>query len=129
MNYYSKFYQQNSNKKQKITISLDEKYHNFHALITKVITDNKWTELKNNNEFKNYIYGSTLNITYSPASQRYIDYYDTQSFNGTLFYGDYESDNALLFYTNNNIIYIKSIERDGCHYMGMTRGYEYFINC
>ena len=128
MSCYSPFYQNNSNKKQKVSDNKDEKQHNFYELIKKIIIDEKWTELKDNNMFGSHKYGSELTITYSPLSQRYIDLYDEQSFNGILFYGDIESDNALLFYRQNSIIYVKSLERDGCHYMGMSRGYIYFIN-
>jgi len=117
-----------SDGKHNVSNSEDEKQHNFYELIKKTIIDEKWTELKDNNLFESHRYGSILAITYSPLSQRYIDIYDEQAFNGILFYGDIETDNALLFYRHNDIIYVKSLERDGCHYMGMSRGYIYFIN-
>tara|TARA_B110000908_G_C10173700_1_gene412161 strand:+ start:173 stop:613 length:441 start_codon:yes stop_codon:yes gene_type:complete len=102
--------------------------NNFYELIKKVILDSKWNDVKTDNMFKTYIYGSELKLTYISLSMRYIDYYEEQSFTGKLFYGDEQTDNALLYYEHNNIIYVKSIERDRCHFMGIARGYEYHIN-
>ena len=129
MNQYKPLFptQQNSKKKQKLSNG-DVKNNDFYELIKKVISNCKWNDVKTDNMFNTHLYGSELKLTYYPLSQRYVDYYDEQTFIGTLFYGDEQSDNAILYYEHNNVVYVKSLERDGCHYMGMARGYEYFIN-
>lgn len=122
MEQYSSFYPQYTDKKHTNEII------NFHKLIKHVIIDDKWNELKQNNNFKNYRYGTELHISYTTLSQRYEEEYNKKEFKGYLFYGDDITDNALLFYKHDNVVYVKSIECDSCHYLGMARGYMYFIN-
>lgn len=110
-----------------VTFEDDDLIDIFHEHIKKVIMNNEWSDLKDNNTFDKYTYGTKVDVTYSPLSQRYIDYYDEQGFTGILFYGNKYNDDALFYYIQNDIIHVKSLERDNCHYMGMGRGYEYYI--
>src|SRR5271170_2543983 len=69
--------------------------------------------------------GDVVEITYIPASQQYVDYYDQHNFVGQIFFIDNKKDNAFLIVNDNDdkITKIKSLEREGCHYFGMIRGY------
>lgn len=110
-------------------------YKKFYKIIEIVLDKEKWLKIdsKDNDNFmfnnkKKYSLGNTINITYCPASQKYIDYYDDEAFTGTIFFVDNDQDNMLLYINNNdNTITVKSLEREGCHYLGMTRGYSYCL--
>lgn len=73
--------------------------------------------------------GDTVNVSYIPASQRYIDHYEELSFTGTIFFVDNEHDNMFLFFENeDNEIEVRSLEVEWCSYYGTSRGYDYFID-
>lgn len=71
--------------------------------------------------------GDMVKVSYHPCSQKYIDYYESQSFTGRIIFIDCNKDNAFFLIDDKNTIIIKSLEREGCHFMGMTRGYDYLI--
>lgn len=106
----------------------------LQAVIKRVIEQELW---KNNygkksiNSFdKEYRIGDIVKITYYPESQRYIEYYQDQSFIGRIIFIDDKNDNAFFVVVdddNKNNVTVKSLEREGCHYLGMSRGYSYFI--
>lgn len=75
-----------------------------------------------------YAVGDLITISYSPSSQRYIDYYDAQTFQGYIFFVDRMTDNMFLFNRVGNKIITHSMEREGCHYLGMDRGYTTHIS-
>ena len=85
------------------------------------IIDNK------KNEFN---IGDIVKISYSSDSQKYIDDYEERGFIGKILFIDNESDNMFfhkILENNNEINIIKSLEIEGCHFFGMSRGYTYII--
>jgi len=72
--------------------------------------------------------GDLVTVSYSPLSQRYTEYYDEQTFKGYIFFVDNENDTMFLFNILSDGIATHSLERDGCHYMGMSRGYTHYIH-
>lgn len=75
-----------------------------------------------------------INISYFPYSQKYIDYYDEQRVSGTVIFIDEQTDNLFLMSinvddaTHAKEYVFKSLERDGCSYLGTSRGYDYCIS-
>lgn len=100
-------------------------------IVEQQLFDNK-NKNKDDNEklFGFYDIGDNVKVSYCPCSQKYIDYYDEQSFTGRIIFIDSKNDN-MFFSVNDSVtsekITIKSLEREGCHFMGMTRGYDYSI--
>jgi len=74
-----------------------------------------------------YAVGDLVTVCYSPLSQRYTEYYDEQTFKGYIFFVDNHNDTMFLFNIMPDGLATHSLERDGCHYMGMSRGYTYYI--
>lgn len=74
-----------------------------------------------------YAVGEMISLSYSPSSQRYIDHYNEQTFNGYIFFVDTPNDTMFLFNRSADLIFTHSLERDGCHYFGMCRGYTIHI--
>ena len=70
--------------------------------------------------------GNSIAVQFIPSSQKYIDYYT--SIQGTVIFKDDKNENLFIFYKHNNVYIFKSLVREGCHYLGMTRGYEYIIS-
>lgn len=61
---------------------------------------------------------------YSPNSQRYIEQYDQEKFVGKVFYADYANHNYLMYRIDDDgTLIIRSLEVEGCHFMGLARGY------
>lgn len=74
-----------------------------------------------------YVVGEMIGVCYSPSSQRYVEYYDEQTFKGYIFFVDSENGNMFLFNRTGDKIFTHSLEREGCHYFGMCRGYTFHI--
>lgn len=78
--------------------------------------------------------GDLVSICYFPMSQKYIDYYNKQSLKkGMILYIDSDNDDAIVLESkkiNKSTVEntIKSLSREGCHFMGMCRGYDYFVH-
>jgi hypothetical protein len=77
--------------------------------------------------------GDMVSVSYTPASQRYIDYYNDQAFAGTVFFVDRNRNNFLMLSTNVGKVVdyemqieydIRSFKRIGCHYFGMADCYD-----
>jgi hypothetical protein len=95
---------------------------NSESTIVNQINDNK----------KYPIIGDKVKVSYYPDSQKYIKYYNKQTFEGLVFFVDDKNDNFYLVSSNVgkifnfeiDIIYnIQSFKREGCHYFGMSDGY------
>jgi thiaminase len=71
--------------------------------------------------------GKYVNISYTPYSQKYIDHYLSESFQGKVIYFNEQMDDGLVCYDDGNIRTVKSISRDGCSYFGTSRGYDYSL--
>lgn len=67
--------------------------------------------------------GKKVKVSYMPASQKYIEYYDSQSFEGIIFFDDPLESNFFMINNNN----IQSFKREGSHFFGMTDCYDGFI--
>ena len=92
-----------------------------------------------NNTNNNYLtlndihVGDIIDVDYTPLSQRYIEHYDDQKITkGLVLFIDNETDNAIILdetRLSNNIIIntVKSLAREGCHFLGMSRCYTYSI--
>jgi hypothetical protein len=108
-------------------------YENLKDTLIRVVEQKLWNMRTNSSTIKcwdnTYKIGDIVNVTYLPYSQRYMEYYDLQSFTGRIIFIDSIKDNAFFLIDNpcNNNITIKSLEREGCHFMGMSRGYDYII--
>lgn len=109
-------------------IDVDQK---LQAIMKRVIEQELW---KNRHDTKikyfdnTYRIGDIVRVTYFPESQKYIEYYEDQSFTGRIIF----IDNTNVFFVvvdefDKNNITVKSLEREGCHYFGMTPGYSYII--
>jgi hypothetical protein len=115
----------------------NDKYEEMLRLIKIVVENELWTKIKHlpdtmfNGKYK---LGTVVSISYWPASQRYIEHYEQQAFAGRVIFVDNDNDNMLLLVCNgddqldNGTWIIKSLERAGCHYFGISRGYEYIID-
>ena len=77
--------------------------------------------------------GDRVSVSYTPASQKYIDYYNSQAFTGEVFYVDEETDNFFMWKSevgkiSNNVVNItyrvQSYKREGSHYFGMSDCYD-----
>jgi len=72
-----------------------------------------------------YMIGDIVKVSYIPCSQKYLDYYDNQSFTGTIIFIDADKENAFFLIEGSNEI--KSLKRNDCHFLGTTPGYDYII--
>jgi len=75
-----------------------------------------------------YVVGELISVSYSPSSQRHIEYYDEQAFTGYIFFADTPNDTMFLFNRSADMILSHSLEREGCHYFGMCRSYTTHIH-
>jgi len=120
--------------------STDTLYENLKATLIRIISQELWLNQDSdaNNEKKirtpfisgwnkTFKLGDIVKISYHPFSQRYIGYYYDQSFIGRIIFIDSDKDNAFFLVDTNKGFTIKSLEREGCHFMGMSRGYDYNI--
>lgn len=94
-----------------------------------VVINNKWINDKTTKIFATKIYntGDIINLTYTPNSQKYIEYYDAYTCTGRVIFIDNKNDNLFIVVDTDTGYIIKTLEREGCHYFGMTRGYGYLI--
>lgn len=76
--------------------------------------------------------GERVSTSYTPASQRYIDHYNSQAFTGEVFFVDEESDNFFMWNVETgpmcdgqiSLSYrVQSFKREGCHFFGMSDCY------
>jgi len=72
-----------------------------------------------------YMIGDIVKVSYIPCSQKYLDYYDNQSFTGTIIFIDADKENAFFLIEGSNEI--KSLKPNDCHFLGTTPGYDYII--
>jgi len=110
----------------------------FRKNLKSVIENEKWKTIdqliiNNQTVFK---LGDICEVSFLPDSQKYIDFYKEKTFTGVLIFIDNETQNMIFVQTHgdqntiktkDNKIVIKTLEQDGCHYFGMTRGYTYFL--
>lgn len=120
-------------------IKMQEEEDKIENFIKKILESNKLKETFKLEHFKEeprstfdstlskFKIGDKVKVTFIPASQKYIDFYDKEAFVGEIIFIDEENDNCFFVVRNSNEIIIKSLEREGCHYFGMTRGYYYSI--
>ena len=123
------------------TVGIDE----FYDLIKTVVANRRY-ELPESPTSSSSIYsdeqyesnrspkpGDHISVSYTPASQKYIDYYNSQAFTGEVFYVDEETDNFFMWksevgkISNDtvNITYrVQSYKREGSHYFGMSDCYD-----
>jgi hypothetical protein len=116
----------------------------IESILTKVIekklwkmNDDKSNDFYDRDNINGFSKGDRVKVTYIPSSQKYIDFYQKENFVGEIIFVDSENDNAFFLVhkpkhleedTNSDtIIVVKSLERVGSHYLGMTRGYYYWM--
>ena len=119
----------------------------FEEISRDVCLNNTWkikvgetqTHKSINNTDNNYLtlndihVGDIISVNYTPSSQRYIEYYDDLNITkGIVLFIDIENDNAIILIetkrrNSSNTWTIKSLTREGCHFFGMSRCYEYSI--
>lgn len=128
-----KYFKENGSYTNPIDLTL-KKMNLLHIIIKKVIQGQIWKNIKPDDK-ENYYFnnniklGDIVKISYCPNSQKYITFYDNLSVEGIIFFVDTKNDNMLLYFESpNGYINIRSLEVEGCHYFGMTRGYNYNIN-
>ena len=111
---------------QKYTDKQIDDHFDFNDLMINVINNKLW---KNDNSiFDNtFKIGDNISVDYCPYSQKYIDYYEEQGFEGKIIFIDNENNNMFVMLNEPDSIIIKSLERLGCHYFGMTPSYTFFI--
>lgn len=131
-------------------ISLD----NIDNIFTQYIETNKINNnIKTNESLYDVKINDIISINYYPLSQKYIDYYNEQSITGKVIFIDKDNDNLFVLEStskevnhlgndnkdssyitsldklDNDTKYIfKSLEREGCSYLGTSRGYDFTIN-
>lgn len=78
--------------------------------------------------------GKKVRVTYLPSSQKYIDYYDSQKFEGIIFFDDPIESNFFMIDSLNldssnldSSNKVQSFKREGSHFMGMVDCYDGFI--
>lgn len=100
--------------------------------IKMVVEQNLWKKIVADTQtIRDKKIGDVVKVTYMPASQRYLDFYETKNFIGEIIFIDSERDNAFLIQMDtddNTKIVIRTLDVDGCHFFGMSRGYDYFID-
>lgn len=105
----------------------------LRAILKRVVEKRLWRDVHSKKSLmccdKNYYIGDIVKVTYTPESQKYIDYYQEQSFLGRIIFIDDKCENAFFIVINSDTknTVVKSLEREGCHYFGMSPGYSYFI--
>jgi hypothetical protein len=106
-----------------IKIIVNKCLHNYYRIRKERVTSTMYDVCE----------GDYVSVKYFPDSQKYSEYYDNHNFNGTIIHIDNDNDNMILFYedydckSKDHVIYIKTLEREGCHYLGMSRGYDILI--
>lgn len=105
----------------------------LETVMRKVIENKLWElVIRSDDDQKNlHQIGDDVRVSYCPASQRYIDHYEEQGFVGKIVFIDRETDNMFFLCISDDKskeeILIRSLETDGCHFFGMSRGYDYFL--
>ena len=67
--------------------------------------------------------GDQVSISYLPYSQRYLEHYEDQTVeSATLIFFDDGTDDGFIVETCDGENIFRSITREGCHCMGMSRG-------
>jgi hypothetical protein len=108
--------------------TLDE---SIQVLFKNVIENEQWKYI-NDKSFTDALFckskiGDDVTITYIPASQKNIDYYDQQTFSGKIIFIDNECQDMIIVNTDHGECTIKSLVREGCHFLGMSQGYYHYI--
>lgn len=102
-------------------------------VLRKVVEDKLWDSIiviDDPKEKQSHVLGDVVKVSYCPASQRYISHYEERGFTGRILFIDHESDNMFFLQIDDSTekpIEIRSLETDGCHFFGMCRSYDYFI--
>jgi len=69
------------------------------------------------------IIGSYITISYTPLSQKYIDYYDEEKIEGVLFFITDSKEDGFVFLEDGDTYIISSIVKQFCSYYGDSKGY------
>lgn len=108
-------------------------YDKMLDVIRTVVENNLWKKIGDvddcifEGKFK---LGDKVMINYIPYSQKYIEFYEKEAFEGIIFFVDNINDNMFLIQngsTYDDVVRIKSLERAGCHYLGLGKSYDYYI--
>lgn len=92
-------------------------------IIIDFLVENIWNEQKKYDEYE-FGYGDIVLCEYCPLSQKYIKEYQEKRFVGKIFYADHEYHNYLMYRINDEgVLEIRSFEVEGCHFIGICRGY------
>jgi hypothetical protein len=105
----------------------DEKtWSKMITLLPKIYTTHSWTELVKKSEYVSGMrIGDIVNISHIPNSQKYLDYYEQYGINkGLVLFVDSVNNDAIIATKSADGIKFQSFVREGCHYFGMSRGYE-----
>ncbi len=78
---------------------------------------------KNDTNYDTVIIGSYITISYTPLSQKYIDYYDEEKIEGILFFITDSKEDGFVFLENGDTYIISSIIKPFCSYYGDSKGY------
>ncbi|VBB18861.1 hypothetical protein YASMINEVIRUS_1393 [Yasminevirus sp. GU-2018] len=105
-------------------------YSLLYDTIKDVVLNNRWTsdDTTTNFSHKEHRVGDLISVSYVPDSQRYIEYYDEQMCTGKILFIDNDEINMFITVTTPTGYCIKTLEREGCHYFGMAKGYSHFIS-
>jgi hypothetical protein len=89
-----------------------------------------WKDVASKSEYVNGIkIGDIINVSYIPSSQKYIDHYKQQDIvNGSVLFVDAENNDAIVVIKYGDIVKFQSLVREGCHYLGMSNGYDCLID-
>jgi len=73
--------------------------------------------------------GDVINASYIPGSQKYVDFYKQQDItNGLVLFVDAENNDAIIVLRHGYTVKFQSLVREGCHYLGMSNGYDCMID-
>jgi hypothetical protein len=126
----------NTNDNTNDNMNSNEEYSLMLKLLEIVVKKELWKNNRNCELFENkFRIGDMISIKYLPDSQKYIEHYENESFQGVIIFTDDDNNNIFLIKTEfenkenikNKRIVIKSLERENCHYFGMSRGYIHLI--
>lgn len=98
-------------------------------VIKNIINDRSWIYDRTSININNNVIsvGDKIRVEYIPNSQTYINYYENKGFEGTVIFIDPYTHNMFCFIETNEGIIIRTLETEGCHYYGLTKGYDTII--
>lgn len=87
------------------------------------------TVISKSESFNDIRIGDVINVSYIPCSQKYFDFYKQQDIkNGLVLFVDAENNDAIVVIRNHDTVKFQSLIREGCHYFGMSNGYDCLID-